>query len=250
MYNKELAKENRIKAIAKVACAMLCLSLIGGYVYYVNSPAELQLRNEQLFNNDINTDDIDKIELTDWEKESIQNAMLEREEIEQKKIELAEAERKEPNVLQKSIAGLKGIATNTKEEKIQVWENVSNSVSILKKSTSEEPKDQKEGYDQMGHPYLKEGQSYTFSDNGLGAPNEAPAGGFKWGGKNQDVINPNTGEHWLYLDNSHWSKGNQKEAQAEIDEMQNREVGKMGNMTTEDAKKFVQNMTINMGSMK
>ena len=121
---------------------------------------------------------------------------------------------------------------------------MTNSISQLRKSSSEKATEQKEGYDKMGHPYLKEGQSYTFSDGGLGAPNEAPISG------QAQVINPNTGEKWNYLYNNHWHKSNHKERQAEIDEMQNREVGKMGNCTKEQAEQFVKNMTINMGSMK
>ena len=64
------------------------------------------------------------------------------------------------------------------------------------------------------------------------------------------ILKPNTGEEWSYLYNGHWGNADAKKAQAEIDAMQNREVGKMGSFTEEEVKKFMNNMTINMGSMK
>ena len=93
--------------------------------------------------------------------------------------------------------------------------------------------------------YDRAGQKYTFSDNGMGAPNEIPES--KKGGV---VINPKTNERWAYLKSSgYWVKSNIKEAQAEIDKMQDRVVGGQTKWTDEEVEQFIQNMTINMGSM-
>ena len=91
--------------------------------------------------------------------------------------------------------------------------------------------------------YDKYGNKYTFSDNGMGAPIEIPD-------KKVMVINPNTGITWLYGSSKKWHESTLEKTQAEIDKQQNRVVGQMTNITEEEAKEFVKNMTINMGSMK
>ena len=112
-----------------------------------------------------------------------------------------------------------------------------NQLAQINKNVVNSSNDVQPGYD-------KYGQKYTFSDNGMGAPNEIP----KKAGIS--VVNPNTNIKWGYSKTSGWLKSTKKETQAEIDKMQDRVVGQMGNYTIEDAEEFVKNMTINMGSMK
>ena len=50
----------------------------------------------------------------------------------------------------------------------------------------------KTGTDANGHPYLQKGQEYTFKDNGMGEPVEAPY-------KGSTAVNPNTGIEYYYL---------------------------------------------------
>ena len=90
--------------------------------------------------------------------------------------------------------------------------------------------------------YDKYGNKYTFSDNGMGAPNEIP-------NKALTVVNPNTGKKWVYSDNE-WRKSTKDKVQAEIDRQQNRVVGGESTWTDEQIKQIVDNMTINLGSMK
>ena len=90
--------------------------------------------------------------------------------------------------------------------------------------------------------YDKYGNKYTFSDNGMGAPIEIPD-------KAISVTNPNTNVRWAYSSMG-WNISTKEKRQAEIDRQQNRVVGQMTNITEEEAKEFVKNMTINMGSMK
>lgn len=53
-------------------------------------------------------------------------------------------------------------------------------------------KQQKTGTDANGHPYLQKGQEFTFKDNGMGEPVEAPY-------KGSTAVNPNTGVEYYYL---------------------------------------------------
>ena len=93
--------------------------------------------------------------------------------------------------------------------------------------------------------YDKYGQKYTFSDNGMGAPNEIPIST-----KKVNVINPNTGKTWFYtLTAKKWILDTHDEQQAEINKMQDRVVGGQTKWTDEEVEQFIQNMTINMGSM-
>lgn len=196
MYNKELVKEHKLKMLATAACAMICITLVGGYMYYVNSPEgikEEQLRQYEITNKELNN--IENIELTEWEKESIANAMLDRKEAEQRKIELVEAN-KEPNIFEKSIKGLNKIATDTKEQKIQVWNNIGNGVNATgemisnKISSMLDNKTYLTGTDKAGNPYLAKGAKYTFKADGT--PVEAPPDG-----SFQRLINPN-GVKYVY----------------------------------------------------
>ena len=194
MYNQELVKEHKLKKLATAACFIVCITLVGGYMYYVNSPEgikEEQLRQYEITNEDLNN--IDKVELTEWEKESIANAMLERSEAEKKKIELAEAK---PNALQKSITGLNKIINDTKEEKIQTWNNIGDKVNATADKVSNsissllDNKTYLTGCDKNGNPYLQKGASYTFKADGT--PVEAPQPG-----TSTRCINPN-GVKFLY----------------------------------------------------
>ena len=60
------------------------------------------------------------------------------------------------------------------------------------------PENQKTGTDANGHPYLQKGQEYTFKDNGMGEPVEAPYG------MKTKVTNPNTGVKYKYLSTGKW----------------------------------------------
>ena len=91
--------------------------------------------------------------------------------------------------------------------------------------------------------YDKYGNKYTFSDNGMGAPNEIPD-------KSLTVVNPNTGEKWAINSRKVWHLSTYDKQQAEVDRQQNRVVGGESTWTDEQIKQVVENMTINLGSMK
>lgn len=91
--------------------------------------------------------------------------------------------------------------------------------------------------------YDKYGNKYTFSDNGMGAPNEIPTN------TKVMVINPNTGITWLYGSSKKWHESTLEKTQAEIDRQQNR-TGHESTWTDDEVKQFIDNMTINLGSMK
>lgn len=123
-------------------------------------------------------------------------------------------------------------------------EELSNNVIANNKNT--------EGYDKNGHPYLKEGldykdpANYTFENNGLGAPIEAPPKG-----KSTLLTNPNTNVQWAYTSSNKWHISSQAEherEQEEINRSQNREYGKVSNISDEAIKQYMDGMVINMGS--
>lgn len=106
-------------------------------------------------------------------------------------------------------------------------------------------------YDKFGRPYLEEGQNYTFSNNGLGAPNEVPRSG------KASVLNPNTGEKWLLSRDGEWHIGTAKERQALDDKIARGEISASGvtaengrKLTDEEISNWTKNATVNIGSMK
>ena len=65
---------------------------------------------------------------------------------------------------------------------------------IEQQKKKQEPKPET---DAMGRPYLKKGQDFTFKDNGMGEPVEAPYSG-------RFAVNPNTGVKYIYLSTGKW----------------------------------------------
>ena len=116
-------------------------------------------------------------------------------------------------------------------------EELSNNVITDNKNVIVNNNDVKPGYDEYGN-------KYTFSNNGMGAPNEIPTN------TKVMVINPNTGITWLYGSSKKWHESTLEKTQAEIDRQQNRVVGGESTWTDEQIKQIVDNMTINLGSMK
>ena len=183
MTKEEARKGNIVKGV----CAVICISLVGGYIYYVNNP----------------------------------------------------------NIIWKDAKPYEERIVDVSKEE---YDNILNNVNITNKENNElnnniNTKNSKD-YDKYGRPYLKEGQSYTFKDNGMGEPVEAPKN------KKATVINPNNGRKFYYLSNESWVESDYGKEQAEIDKAQDREVGKQNNISREEIKQFMDGMTINMGSMK
>ena len=74
----------------------------------------------------------------------------------------------------------------------QSYANYTLSREELRKSLGLDNDDeQKTGTDALGNPYLQKGQEYTFKDNGMGEPVEAPY-------KGRTAVNPNTGVKYIY----------------------------------------------------
>lgn len=205
-------EEEKARKTSQIILAVFCISLIGGYAYYVKHPEIIWGDEASKYPERI----VDLTETTDAEfqkiLDDIQITTEENFAIEQD-IQVKDDYKREYKEIENNFKG--------REETEQLR-------ALLKKYA---------GYDENGY-------KYTFKDNGLGEPNELPPKK-----DNIDVVNPNTGVMWVYNKKSGWHKDTWEEEQAEVDRMQNRVVGQMGNMTDEQAKEFVKNMTINMGSM-
>ena len=65
-------------------------------------------------------------------------------------------------------------------------------------------KKEKTGTDAKGRPYLQKGQDFTFKDNGMGEPVEAPR-------SKRTAVNPNTGVKYIYLSTGDWIVDTSKE---------------------------------------
>lgn len=196
--------ERRGKRFFNIACAAICISLTGGFIYYVN---DLMSTGAKL--NNISSE---KFENIDDAKEFLKNYEL------------------------------------TNEDK-QLFDN--NTVKI---NDTE--------YDEYGRPRLEAGHDkewykdpshYTFKDNGMGEPVEAPPKGVY-----VIVINPNTGMDYTYNSSNYWRKDvlrKSKQDQEWMDKVQSRQMSATGIpyeerkiSTDEEIHNYVQGMVINMGS--
>lgn len=245
------SSEKKIQKLIPVACVAICISLTGGYIYYENQLNKMRenkpIENTYKEYKNSSEEDFKKFlenyTLSESEKAELENYMI----------------KANKNVLEKAFEGTKQMFLDAKssvnwfndnmkaEIEQRKTENGKN-INIENNTTNVKDPDK---YDKMGHPYLKKGvdykdpKNYTFENNGMGAPIEAPPKG-----KYIILTNPNTNIQWAYTSSNKWHISSQAEhdkLQAEINASQNRGM-KNSEWSKEEIKQYVDGMVINMGS--
>ena len=168
------------KSKIPVVCGILCVSLVGGFAYYVKNPDILLNINK---NN---------------------------------------------------------------EGTYQEYEATDEDMDFVNKYTKQ---DKNVKYDKNGHPYLKPGQKYSFKDNGMGEPVEAPKDG-----KYIIIKNPNTGIEYSYLPaNQVWYDERiakaENERAAKISRGEMNALGEVGRPLTQEEANSIHMSVGNFGSI-
>lgn len=138
--------ERKKHTAVKCLCAMVCITLVGGYIYYETHPEKFNTMENTYVEIDDNSekefdDFLKNYELSDNEKQELNNNIV----------------KVNKNVIEKSFAGTKQMFTDAVD---------------LISNRREEDGVVMTGYDRNGHPYLKKGAEYTFGADGY--PIEAP----------------------------------------------------------------------------
>lgn len=218
MATKEEVKKGHI---VNAVCAVFCVSMVGGFIYFTHKPDPYPARIV----------DLDEKEVVDEKYQEI---------IDNMKVTVNEQAIIDANTIKETVG-------KTKEN---IEKGVGSFIDGIQEKISNliDPKEYKEGCDKNGNPYLKKGASYTFKADGT--PVEAPANG-----NYTEVISPINNIKYAYNNFNHeWDvyvlDEDKKQARAEA----NREINAMGEKITwrpseEEAREFAKNAEVNLGSM-